>query len=282
MKKYSYIYGLWGIVFIVFPLALILAYSLNGNREILDFSCTLSNYSKFFESLYLKVLLVSIGLAGLSTLLCLLIGYPLAYIITKFKENTRNNLILIFIIPMWMNFLLRTYAWLSLLGRNGFINKAFALIGLGPFDIMFNMKAVMIGMVYNFLPFMVLPIYTILLKIDKRLIESAKDLGCNDMKVFLKVIFPLSLPGIYTGITMVFIPAISTFVIPNLLGGNNFYLIGNLIEKQFTFTGDWGFGSAVSFILIIIMFLVMVIPGLFKGKRKSPLREEEFEYEEID
>lgn len=282
MKKYSYIYGLWGIVFIVFPLALILAYSLNGNKEILDFSCTLSNYSKFFESLYLKVLLVSIGLAGLSTLLCLLIGYPLAYIITKFKEKTRNNLILIFIIPMWMNFLLRTYAWLSLLGRNGFINKAFALIGLGPFDIMFNMKAVMIGMVYNFLPFMVLPIYTILLKIDKRLIESAKDLGCNDMKVFLKVIFPLSLPGIYTGITMVFIPAISTFVIPNLLGGNNFYLIGNLIEKQFTFTGDWGFGSAVSFILIIIMFLVMVIPGLFKGKRKSPLREEEFEYEEID
>ncbi|WP_308533665.1 ABC transporter permease, partial [uncultured Peptoniphilus sp.] len=235
-------------------------------------------------SLYLKVLLVSIGLAGLSTLLCLLIGYPLAYIITKFKEKTRNNLILIFIIPMWMNFLLRTYAWLSLLGRNGFINKAFALIGLGPFDIMFNMKAVMIGMVYNFLPFMVLPIYTILLKIDKRLIESAKDLGCNDMKVFLKVIFPLSLPGIYTGITMVFIPAISTFVIPNLLGGNNFYLIGNLIEKQFTFTGDWGFGSAVSFILIIIMFIVMVIPGLFKGKRKSPLREEEFEYEyeEID
>lgn len=262
MKKYSYIYGLWGIVFIVFPLALILAYSLNGNREILDFSFTLSNYSKFFESLYLKVLLVSIGLAGLSTLLCLLIGYPLAYIITKFKEKTRNNLILIFIIPMWMNFLLRTYAWLSLLGRNGFINKAFALIGLGPFDIMFNMKAVMIGMVYNFLPFMVLPIYTILLKIDKRLIESAKDLGCNDMKVFLKVIFPLSLPGIYTGITMVFIPAISTFVIPNLLGGNNFYLIGNLIEKQFTFTGDWGFGSAVSFILIIIMFIVMVIPEI--------------------
>lgn len=127
----------------------------------------------------------------------------------------------------------------------------------------------MIGMVYNFLPFMVLPIYTVLLKMDYKLIEAAKDLGASDFEVFTKVIFPLSLPGIYTGITMVFIPAISTFVVPNLLGGNNFYLIGNLIEKQFTFTGDWGFGSAISMILILIMLLILLIPKLFNKKIKT-------------
>ncbi|EFA89829.1 ABC transporter permease [Peptoniphilus lacrimalis] len=281
MKRYAYIYALWGILFIVFPLTLILLYSLNANKDIVNFSFTLNNYSKFFEPLYLKILFVSLGVAAISTLMCLLIGYPIAYIISQFNEKIRNNLIMVFIIPMWMNFLLRTYAWLTLLGRNGLINKALGLIGLGPFNLMYNMKAVAIGMVYNFLPFMVLPIYTVLLKIDKRLIEAAKDLGCNSFMVFLKVIFPLSLPGIYTGITMVFIPAISTFVIPNLLGGNNFYLIGNLIEKQFTFTGDWGFGSAISIVLIVIMIIFMVLPGLLK-KNKNKESKGAVAYEKID
>lgn len=281
MKRYAYIYTLWGILFIVFPLTLILLYSLNANKDIVNFSFTLNNYSKFFEPLYLKILFVSLGVAAISTLMCLLIGYPIAYIISQFNEKIRNNLIMVFIIPMWMNFLLRTYAWLTLLGRNGLINKALGLIGLGPFNLMYNMKAVAIGMVYNFLPFMVLPIYTVLLKIDKRLIEAAKDLGCNSFMVFLKVIFPLSLPGIYTGITMVFIPAISTFVIPNLLGGNNFYLIGNLIEKQFTFTGDWGFGSAISIVLIVIMIIFMVLPGLLK-KNKNKESKGAVAYEKID
>lgn len=281
MKRYAYIYALWGILFIVFPLTLILLYSLNANKDIVNFSFILNNYSKFFEPLYLKILFVSLGVAAISTLMCLLIGYPIAYIISQFNEKIRNNLIMVFIIPMWMNFLLRTYAWLTLLGRNGLINKALGLIGLGPFNLMYNMKAVAIGMVYNFLPFMVLPIYTVLLKIDKRLIEAAKDLGCNSFMVFLKVIFPLSLPGIYTGITMVFIPAISTFVIPNLLGGNNFYLIGNLIEKQFTFTGDWGFGSAISIVLIVIMIIFMVLPGLLK-KNKNKESKGAVAYEKID
>ena len=281
MKRYAYIYALWGILFIVFPLTLILLYSLNANKDIVNFSFTLNNYSKFFEPLYLKILFVSLGVAAISTLMCLLIGYPIAYIISQFNEKVRNNLIMVFIIPMWMNFLLRTYAWLTLLGRNGLINKALGLIGLGPFNLMYNMKAVAIGMIYNFLPFIVLPIYTVLLKIDKRLIEAAKDLGCNSFMVFLKVIFPLSLPGIYTGITMVFIPAISTFVIPNLLGGNNFYLIGNLIEKQFTFTGDWGFGSAISIVLIVIMIIFMVLPGLLK-KNKNKESKGAVAYEKID
>lgn len=269
MKKFSLVYLFWGLVFIVFPLFLILAHSLSANTDLSDFAFTLDNFSRFFEPLYLKILLMSLILAGVSTIFCLLIGYPVAYIISRMKEKLRNNMILIFIIPMWMNFLLRTYAWLTLLGNKGLINKFIGLFGLGPWDLMYNSKAIMIGMVYNFLPFMVLPIYTVLLKMDHKLIEAAKDLGANDFEVFTKVIFPLSLPGIYTGITMVFIPAISTFVVPNLLGGNNFYLIGNLIEKQFTFTGDWGFGSAISMILILIMLLILLIPKLFNKKIKT-------------
>lgn len=269
MKKFSLIYLFWGLVFIVFPLFLILAHSLSSNTDLSDFAFTLDNFSRFFEPLYVKILLTSLVLAGVSTILCLIIGYPVAYIISQMSEKVRNNMILIFIIPMWMNFLLRTYAWLTLLGNKGLINKFIGLFGWGPWNLMYNSKAIMIGMVYNFLPFMVLPIYTVLLKMDKKLIEAAKDLGANDFKVFMKVILPLSLPGIYTGITMVFIPAISTFVVPNLLGGNNFYLIGNLIEKQFTFTGDWGFGSAISMILIVIMLLILIIPKLFNGKIKT-------------
>ena len=269
MKKFSLIYLFWGLVFIVFPLFLILAHSLSSNTDLADFAFTLDNFSRFFEPLYVKILLTSLVLAGVSTILCLIIGYPVAYIISQMSEKVRNNMILIFIIPMWMNFLLRTYAWLTLLGNKGLINKFIGLFGWGPWNLMYNSKSIMIGMVYNFLPFMVLPIYTVLLKMDKKLIEAAKDLGANDFKVFMKVILPLSLPGIYTGITMVFIPAISTFVVPNLLGGNNFYLIGNLIEKQFTFTGDWGFGSAISMILIVIMLLILIVPKLFNGKIKT-------------
>ncbi len=269
MKKFSLVYLFWGLVFIVLPLFLILAHSLSANTDLSDFAFTLDNFSRFFEPLYLKILVMSLVLAGLSTIFCLLIGYPVAYIISRMNEKLRNNMILIFIIPMWMNFLLRTYAWLTLLGNKGLINKFIGIFGLGPWDLMYNSKAIMIGMVYNFLPFMVLPIYTVLLKMDHKLIEAAKDLGANDFEVFTKVIFPLSLPGIYTGITMVFIPAISTFVVPNLLGGNNFYLIGNLIEKQFTFTGDWGFGSAISMILILIMLLILVLPKLFNKKIKT-------------
>lgn len=269
MKKFSLIYLFWGLVFIVFPLFLILAHAFSANTDLADFVFTLDNFSRFFEPLYVKILITSLVLAGVSTIFCLLIGYPVAYIISQMREKVRNNMILVFIIPMWMNFLLRTYAWLTLLGNKGLINKFIGLFGWGPWDLMYNSKAIMIGMVYNFLPFMVLPIYTVLLKMDKKLIEAAKDLGANDFEVFIKVILPLSLPGIYTGITMVFIPAISTFVVPNLLGGNNFYLIGNLIEKQFTFTGDWGFGSAISMILIVIMLLILLLPKLFNGKVKT-------------
>ena len=264
MKKFGYMYYIWAIVFILFPLLLVFFYSVNTG-EADDFSnlaFTFENYRRFFEPLYLKILAVSIGISLLSTAACFIIGYPIAYFIAGLKESKRNTLILLFIIPMWMNFLLRTYAWFTLLGNNGLLNKFLGIFGLHA-DLMYNLKAVILGMVYNFLPFMVLPIYSVLLKMDYSLVEAARDLGATDAQVFRKVIFPLSLPGVYTGITMVFIPAISTFVIPSLLGGNKFYLIGNLIEQQFTFTGNWGFGSAISVILIIIMLLVMYLSRAF-------------------
>lgn len=273
MKKYSYMYLLWTIIFILFPLILILIYSFNGNvgPGLGNYSFSLNNYKDFLDPLYVNVLFTSLWLSLLSTLLCLLIGYPIAYIISKMPARKRNSLILLFVIPMWMNFLLRTYAWLTLLGNNGLLNKFFAIFGLGPFNLMYNYKAVLLGMIYNFLPFMVLPIYSVMIKMDKNLIDAAKDLGADDKKVFLKVILPLSKSGIYTGITMVFIPAISTFVISNLLGGNKFYLIGNLIEQQFTFTGNWGFGSAISIYLIIIMLIFLAITG-FDLKKIRGLR----------
>lgn len=264
MKKFGYMYYLWAIVFILLPLVLVFFYSVNTGEadDLSNIGFNLENYRRFFEPLYLKILALSIGISLLSTAACFIIGYPIAYFIAGLKESKRNTLILLFIIPMWMNFLLRTYAWFTLLGNNGLLNKFLALFGLHA-DLMYNLKAVILGMVYNFLPFMVLPIYSVLLKMDYSLIEAARDLGATDAQVFRKVIFPLSLPGVYTGITMVFIPAISTFVIPSLLGGNKFYLIGNLIEQQFTFTGNWGFGSAISVILIIIMLLVMYLSRAF-------------------
>lgn len=271
MKKYSYMYFMWSLVFIVFPLILVLVYSFNSSSgmSLANFSPTFDNFRRVFEPLYIKIFLVSILLAIGSTLLCIVVGYPVAYYISRMSDKWRNSLMLLFVVPMWMNFLLRTYAWLTLLGNNGLINKFLGLFGIAPLNLMYNINAIMLGMVYNFLPFMVLPIYSTLVKMDKSLIEAAKDLGATNAQIFKKVIFPLSLPGVYTGITMVFIPAISTFVIPDLLGGNRFYLIGNLIEKQFTFTGDWAFGSAISIVLILIMFVIMVFQNLFEDNTEQ-------------
>lgn len=268
MKKYSYMYFMWSLVFIVFPLILILVYAFNSSSgmSLENYGITLDNFRRVFEPLYIKIFFVSILLAIASTVLCIIIGYPVAYFISRMKDKWRNSLMLLFVVPMWMNFLLRTYAWLTLLGNNGLINKFLGLFGIAPLNLMYNMSAIMLGMVYNFLPFMVLPIYSTLVKMDKSLIEAARDLGATNSQIFKKVILPLSLPGVYTGITMVFIPAISTFVIPDLLGGNRFYLIGNLIEKQFTFTGDWAFGSAISIVLIVIMFILLILQNLFEKK----------------
>lgn len=270
-KRSAYPYIVWMLIFIVVPLFLVLyfAFTSGDSQTFTDFTFSLDNFKRFLTPTYLKVLGRSINLALISTLLSLIIGYPLAYIISKEKPKTRNTLVLALVIPMWMNFLLRTYAWLTLLGRNGFINNILAKLGLPGLNLMYNNKAILLGMVYNFLPFMVLPIYSVLIKIEKNLMEAAEDLGADKLTVFKKVIFPLSLPGVITGITMVFIPAVSTFVISDLLGGNKYNLIGNIIEQQFRWTGDWHFGSAMSVILMILILVTMALTSKFDKEKEG-------------
>lgn len=271
MKKFSVPYFLWLVVFVVLPIILVtmMAFTTGDMVEFSTFEFSMENFRRFFDTTYMQILSNSVILAFISTVLCFLIGYPCAYIITKQRPKTKNLLILLFVIPMWMNFLLRTYAWLTLLGNNGIINQALGLIGLGPVNIIYNNSAVLLGMVYNFIPFMVLPIYTVLEKLDKSLIEAAKDLGANDRNVFTRVVFPLSLPGVFSGIIMVFIPAVSTFVISSLLGGNKSMLIGNVIEQQFRFTGDWHFGAAISFVLMVLMLIAMVATSKFSSDKEG-------------
>ncbi len=257
MKKINsnmIIYVFWSLLFIIVPLLLILFLGFTVTDGT-NTSFSIDNFKRFFEPIYLNILWRSLKLAFYSTLICLILGYPFAYFISK--SPNKENYMLFIMIPMWMNFLLRTYAWITLLGRNGLINKFLGLIGIAQMELMYNDFAIMIGMVYNFLPFMILPIFTAITKLDPSLIEAGYDLGATSTQVFRKVIFPLTKSGVLTGITMTFIPAVSTFVISQLLGGNNFNLIGNIIEQQFRFTGDWNFGSAISIILIIIIWILI-------------------------
>ena len=268
MKKNSYMaypYVVWSFIFILIPVFLILFFSftqkING-----EYTFYLGNYTRLFDPIYAKVFSRSISLSLMSTILCLIIGYPVAYIISKISLSKRNTLILLFILPMWMNFLLRTYAWVAILGTNGLLNNLLSFIGLQKINIMYTNTAVMLGMVYNFLPFMVLPIYTALSKMDEDLINAAHDLGANKLQVFTKIIFPISIPGVASGITMVFMPAVSTFVISRLLGGGQYMLLGNLIEQQFTAIGNWNFGSAISIVMMLIILISMVFMAKFEDK----------------
>lgn len=267
MKKRSYAaypYFVWSVLFIVIPLFMVLFFSFTKKVDG-SFIFSMDNYHKLINPIYLKVFGRSIYLAFMSTLLCLVIGYPAAYFISKINLKRRNLFILLFILPMWMNFLLRTYAWMSILGKNGFINTLLIKIGLPSVTLLYTDAAVLLGMVYNFLPYMVLPIYTVIIKIDENLINAAHDLGANKTQVFGKVIFPLTLPGVISGITMVFMPAVTTFVISRLLGGGQYMLLGNLIEQQFTNIGDWNFGSAISIFMMLIILLSMAIMTKFDG-----------------
>ena len=257
-------YAIWSVLFIVIPLILIVFFSFTKQVDG-RYMFTLDNFDKFFNVMYFKVVRRSLVLAFISTVLCLIVGYPTAYIISKAKPSRRATLLLLCILPMWMNFLLRTYAWSAILGKNGFINTLLGMVGLGPINILYTDAAVLLGMVYNFLPFMILPIHAILSKMDQDLINAAKDLGANNFQVFTKVIFPLSLPGVISGITMVFMPAVSTFVISKLLGGGQFYLIGNLIEQEFMSVGDWHFGSAISIFMMIIILISMAIMNKYSS-----------------
>ncbi|UXZ09032.1 ABC transporter permease [Clostridium perfringens] len=264
----TYPYVVWSAIFIVIPLLLIVFFSFTSKVDG-RFVFSFENFQRLFEPIYFTVFIRSIWLAVLSTVLCLILGYPIAYIISKLPIKRRNMLILLFILPMWMNFLLRTYAWMAILGRDGLINTLLGYIGIGPIKMLYTDGAILLGMVYNFLPFMVIPIYTVLIKIDKNLVNATYDLGANKAQAFRKVILPLSIPGIISGITMVFMPAVSNFVIPNLLGGGKYMLVGNLIEQQFTTIGNWNFGSALSIFMMILILISMAFMSKYEKNGKE-------------
>ncbi|XZJ32748.1 ABC transporter permease [Clostridium perfringens] len=264
----AYPYVVWSAIFIVIPLLLIVFFSFTSKVDG-RFVFSFENFQRLFEPIYFTVFIRSISLAVLSTVSCLILGYPIAYIISKLPIKRRNMLILLFILPMWMNFLLRTYAWMAILGRDGLINTLLGYIGIGPIKMLYTDGAILLGMVYNFLPFMVIPIYTVLIKIDKNLVNAAYDLGANKAQAFRKIILPLSIPGIISGITMVFMPAVSNFVIPSLLGGGKYMLVGNLIEQQFTTIGNWNFGSALSIFMMILILISMAFMSKYEKNGKE-------------
>ena len=246
---------LWALILIVIPMLIIIfyAFTVDGNSvKIVNFS--FANFVRFFEDrIFIQVLWRSLVLAFFTTIICILIGYPAAYFIARLKPNSQSVMVLLVTFPMWINMLVRTYAWRGILLETA----------LPP------VVKVYIGMVYNFLPFMILEIYTSLSKIDQSLISAAQDLGCNDSKAFLKVTLPLSVPGIISGITLVFLPAVSSFFIPKLLGGGSYVLVGNLIENYFVTTGDWNFGSAVSLIMTIIILISMYLTRKFDYDKEA-------------
>lgn len=251
-------YVLWSFLIIVLPLALILLYSITtGDNSLITIHFTLDNFRKISDPIYLNVFIKSLQMGLITTGVCLVLAYPMAYIISKFDESSQNILILLVTIPMWINTLLRTYAWISLLSDNGIINSLFKLLGLNQQTMMYTNFSVVMGLVCDLLPFMVIPIHTSLAKMDHSLVEAASDLGANRFQTFTKVILKLSLPGVINGVSMVFLLSISSFVIPQLLGGHQFVLIGNLIENQFISVGDWNFGSSISVILAVIILVMM-------------------------
>lgn len=251
-------YTVWMTIFIIVPMILVGYFAVtdkNGNF-------TLQNIISVGQ--YSNVFLRSIWLGAIATVLCLIIGYPLAYIIAKSSAKRQAVMIMLVMLPMWMNFLLRTYAWMSLLEDNGLINNALAAMGLPRVHMINTAGAVVLGMVYNYIPYMILPLYSILTKMDFRVIEAAQDLGANDKQVFRKVIFPMSMPGMISGITMVFVPAVSTFIISKMLGGGGNLLIGDLIDMQFLGSAyNPNLGSAISLVLMVIILICMGIMNQF-------------------
>ncbi|MBQ8558793.1 MAG: ABC transporter permease [Tyzzerella sp.] len=263
MKRFSQLaipYIVWAVLMLVLPMALIAMYSfMEQGNSIISFSLTLEHYVKFFtDPDFLIILWRSIVIAIKTTIICLLIGYPIAYVIARSSERMQNILVLCITLPTWINALVRTYAWIGLLSEGGLIQQILKIFGLGGVELLYTEAAVLLGMVYNFLPFMILQINTSLCKMDHSLLEAGADLGASPVQAFMRITLPLSLPGVINGITLVFLPAISSFFIPKLLGGGQYFLIGNLIENQFITVGEWNFGSAISMIMAIIMMLMMM------------------------
>lgn len=262
-------YMVWAVLFILVPLVFIAYYAFTDD----NFSFTFDNIARFFNATseitaesgevtevrtYILIFRRSVRLAVISTLICFLLGYPVAYIISRMKPRTQKTMITVIMIPMWMNFLIRTYAWMNILQDTGIINLLLVKIGLQPFHIIGTQAAVVIGMVYDYLPYMILPIYSVMAKLDVKLFEAAHDLGCTSFGVLRRVVFPLTMPGVISGITMVLIPSVSTFYISQKLGSGKFFLIGDAIEGQYI-ANNLHFAAAIAFIMMIILLAAMAL-----------------------
>ena len=256
-------YLFWSVSFVVIPLLVIVYYAFTTDEG----GFTFANLAQITTPENLKALGISVLLSLISTLVCLVMAYPLAMILSQKQVSQTSFIVLIFILPMWMNFLLRTMAWQTLLEKNGVINSILSLFHLPALEIINTPYAIVLGMVYNFLPFMVLPIYNVLIKIDSNVLNAARDLGANPVQTFVKVTFPLSIPGVISGITMVFVPALTTFVISDLLGGGKLLLSGNVIEQSFKQNSNWHVGSGLSLVLMVFIIASMALVAKYdKGE----------------
>ncbi len=249
----------WIAAFILIPLGMIFYYGFTDKTG----AFTLANVTSIAGPEHIKALFVSIGLSVISTMICFLLAYPLAYILSQMKVKSNQYIVFMFILPMWMNFLLRTLAWQTLIEKTGVINSILGMLGLPALRIINTNYAIVLGMVYNYLPFMILPLYNTLAKIDPSVINAARDLGANGFITFKRIIFPLSIPGIISGFTMVFVPSLTTFVISNILGGSKILLIGNVIEQEFTIACNWHLGSGLSIVLMLFIIVNMVLSMIF-------------------
>ncbi|WP_294294178.1 ABC transporter permease [Pseudobutyrivibrio sp.] len=248
-------YAIWVLICTILPLFYILGYAINTS----DGSFTLSNLIAITDPVHLKSLGLSIQIALITTIICLILAYPVALILHNLKISNKGFIVFLFILPMWMNFMLRILAWQNILSNNGILNSILSALGLPTIHILYTKSAVILGMVYDFLPYMILPIYNSLSKINDEVIEAASDLGSSWLNTFIKITLPLSKDGIISGIIMVFVPALSSFVVSNLLGGGKVLLIGNVIEQEFTLARNWNLGSGLSIILMLFVLASMSV-----------------------
>lgn len=268
-KSLSYPHLVWMTLFVVVPIILVLIYSLTVVNLDGSTYFSLDHYKDFFKAKYMQIFFDSMVIALISSIYCIILGYPLAMILAN-RDRQRmqmgkktGGMLMLFVMPMWMNMMLRTYSWLTILEKNGLLNSILKYFSLPEVNILYTRGAVVLGMVYDFLPFMIMPIYSVLIKIDESVLEAARDLGANSAKTFFKITLPLSIPGIISGFTMVFLPAITTFYISNIFGGGKIMLIGNVIEQQFLVANNWNFGSAMSIVMMVLIFISMKIMNIF-------------------
>lgn len=258
-------YIIWSVIFIIAPMIMVVYYALTDRSGAftVDNIKALSAYGETFSR--------SIVYAVIATIICLAIAYPLAYIMAHSSAPKQRTLMMLIMLPMWMNFLIRTYSWITLLANTGVINSLLSKVGIGPLHMINTPGAVILGMVYNFLPYMVLPIYSIMSKLDHRLIEAAQDLGCNSFSVLKKIILPLTMPGVISGITMVFVPSVSTFYISQKLGGGKFLLVGDSIEMQFQSAYNYNLGASLSLVLMVMIIICMLIMNRFADNEEGAM-----------